>query len=426
MQVVRRCLALASSTAAKLSFTAHKLPTSARSPAAQPAMSDAPAAADRVETRIVRVDPERIDDALLAEPVELLKSGEVCLAGVAVHRASADNRSCSRARQVVVIPTETVYGLGANALSADACAKIFRAKNRPSDNPLIVHIADRAMLAQLTDAAACARIACLDAILDRFWPGPLTVLLPKSALVPDLVTAGHASVAVRMPSHAVARRLIELAGVPIAAPSANLSGRPSPTTAMHSFVDLAGRVRCIVDGGPCGVGVESTVVDLLCEPPAILRPGGVTLEQLRELVPTMSVFRALHVDKPATPGLKYKHYSPNAPVVLFEGPVALMAEAVLQRLRAQALEGGLVVGLIHTQPGITLPDELLACERLRVLPLGNGADLDVVARGIFGALRELDEAGCAEIVIEGVSEAHEGLAVMNRVRKAASAVHVLS
>ena len=355
-----------------------------------------------------------------------------------------------RRGQTVAFPTETVYGLGADALSADATRRIFEAKRRPSDNPLIVHVASLAMVDRFATVPDAAR-----PVMARFWPGPLTLLLPKRAgAVPDTVTCGLPTVAVRMPAHPVARYLIQLADTPVAAPSANLSGRPSPTTARHVAEDLRGRVPLILDGGAAQVGVESTVVDLLQDPPVLLRPGGVTYEQLRPLLPTLRVYRKDFVSaaleaQPTTPGMKYRHYSPEARVILLEpaaaaaaanGEAPALADAA-GRLRAAVLaelatlRAGtepFAVVRTHARHTAALPDLVpwQGIEHARsVAPprgidyvLGDVADPAAVAQGLFAALRDLDAAGVRAIVVEGISDAHEGLAVMNRLRKAASVV----
>ncbi|KAI8930061.1 DHBP synthase RibB-like alpha/beta domain-containing protein [Entophlyctis helioformis] len=369
-----------------------------------------------------------------------------------------------RAGNVVAFPTETVYGLGANALDSSAVAKIFAAKGRPSDNPLIVHVSSVAMLETLLPDS-CPRLPPVYAdLVSRFWPGPLTVLVPRSDKVPAAVTAGHDSVAVRMPSHPVARALIERCGFPLAAPSANTSGRPSPTLASHVLVDLAGRVPLILDGGPCTSGVESTVVDGLRAVPAILRPGGVTYEQVRGAVgmEAVTVYSKHFTDKaleaaPTTPGMKYRHYTPNAEVVLFEAEAEAEAEAerdgerhtsggdhghsVVASVTDAALGKGLDSGkagngsAIQTAtPGARLGvlrtgSAVTACPADALQPaIGNveeehlGDTAEEVARHLFRGLRDLEQRGCTVILVEGISDADHGLAVMNRIRKAASRV----
>lgn len=225
-----------------------------------------------------------------------------------------------RAGEVVGMPTETVYGLAANALDGAAVAKIFLAKGRPQDNPLIVHIADKEQLSTL------ARMVPAGArkLAEAFWPGPLTIILPKAACIPDEVSAGLDTVGIRLPSHPVARALIREAGVPLAAPSANLSGRPSTTTSGHVMEDLGGKIPAIVEGGPCAVGVESTVVSLAGNVPRLLRPGGVSLEQLESVLGSVEVDRALREKigdevRVSAPGMKYRHYAPKAPVTVVCG-----------------------------------------------------------------------------------------------------------
>lgn len=326
--------------------------------------------------------------------------------------------SLIQAGELVAFPTETVYGLGANALDSAAAAKIFAAKNRPNDNPLIVHVSDQTMLETLvTHVPEDAK-----KLMDAFWPGPLTLLLPKQSVVPEAVTCGQPTVAIRMPSHPVAHKLIHLAQRPIAAPSANLSGRPSPTTAQHVFTDLNGRLQCILDGGACDVGLESTVVDVNRSPPLILRPGGVTLEQLRNVLPDIQVYSKLTSgvdleEKPPTPGLKYRHYSPTATLILYEGDVAKM-RSKLEQDAAEHVKNGKKVGLILTNSA-PISASLATLHTIR---LGDEAHPLEVAQGLFAALRSFDDMGDDLILMEGISEANEGLAVMNRARKAASSV----
>eukprot|EP01116_Phalansterium_solitarium_P025399 TRINITY_DN9699_c0_g1_i1.p1 TRINITY_DN9699_c0_g1~~TRINITY_DN9699_c0_g1_i1.p1 ORF type:complete len:447 (-),score=138.89 TRINITY_DN9699_c0_g1_i1:70-1410(-) len=375
--------------------------------------------------------------------------------------------------ELVAFPTETVYGLGANALDPAAVAKIYTAKGRPSDNPLIVHVSSLDMLRPLVAADAFPSEGSTAArVCSRFWPGPLTLLLPRrEAAVPDQVTGGSSLVAVRMPAHPVALRLIDRAALPVAAPSANVSGRPSPTTAAHVLEDFDGRIPCVIDGGPTAVGLESTVLDLNRQPPLVLRPGGVTLEQLRELLPTVQLYDA-HVhgtalaDTPSTPGLKYRHYSPTAPVVLFElgtdatdsARTADMQARVLQRLRRE-LQSHRLVGVIRTHrtgacsytvDGATSrtlpPDDIDDDDRtaaaagtvsgscsdvheptdgaptVLIYELGDAAVPATVARGLFAALRRLDRQHVGVILLEGIDERDEGVAVLNRTRKCASEV----
>ena len=251
---------------------------------------------------------------------------ELCQADDASIRRAA---ALLRAGELVAFPTETVYGLGADALNAEASARIFAAKGRPADNPLIAHIAGENGLAGLIALEPCA---CARALMRAFWPGPMTLIFPKSPRVPREVTAGLDTVAVRMPSHPVARALISAAQTPIAAPSANRSGRPSPTTAAHVLEDMEGRIPLILDGGPCEVGLESTVVDVTGARPRILRPGGVTLEMLEGVVGDVDVDEGvLHQlqagSQARSPGMKYKHYAPKGEVTIVTGPRAARVPA---------------------------------------------------------------------------------------------------
>jgi L-threonylcarbamoyladenylate synthase len=345
-------------------------------------------------------------DSSLAVPSQLLRQGEL-----------------------VAFPTETVYGLGANALSASAVARIFAAKGRPSDNPLIVHVCDWSMLLRVADPAFVARHEpLLRQLAARFWPGALTVLLQRHVDLPDNVTAGESRVGVRVPDCDAALALIRQSDCPLAAPSANRSGRPSPTCAAHVLDDLAGRIAAIVDGGACRVGVESTVIDAFATPPLVLRPGGVTIEQLRELLPDIELYDAARhaaahsADKPATPGLKYRHYAPNAPVTLVEqqSDDIDIADALIRCVRASP--PGERVGLAYV--GATTADNRAAqafVDDSRVVLIALGATTEAVAQNLYGALRQFDDARVDAIVLQGVEHAGTGVAVLNRMRKAASA-----
>lgn len=327
-----------------------------------------------------------------------------------------------RAGNPVAFPTETVYGLGANALDANAVKKIFLVKNRPSDNPLIVHVCSEEMLSRLVEEIPdSARV-----LMKAFWPGPLTILFKKSHRVPEEVTCGQPTVAVRMPSHPIALKLIELSDCPIAAPSANLSGRPSPTCARHVFEDLQGRVQCILDGGDCDVGLESTVVDL--ERKMILRPGGVTLEALRSYIPDMKLFakeasaeaRAEMEASPSTPGMKYRHYSPKAQVVLLVGSDLARMQRIVEEKFEELVPLNQSLGILHTQSQIVYSDRLLQSPLVHLVSLGSEHAPEIVAKGLFKALRDLDTLGVSLIMMEGIADTNEGLAVMNRIGKAAS------
>jgi len=312
-----------------------------------------------------------------------------------------------RRGEVVGFPTETVYGLGGNALDETAVRKIFAAKGRPADNPLIVHVA------ALEDAEQVAFVDDWARMLMRsFWPGPLTLILPKKECVPDVVTAGGSTVAVRFPCHKVAQALIAAADVPVAAPSANLSGKPSPTMGQHVWHDLQGKIAMVIDGGPAGVGLESTVLDLSADIPVILRPGGVTKEQLLKVCPNVLLAGAQIGTKevPKSPGMKYPHYSPKGKVFLVE------PEEILTFYQEKKKD--------YTKLGLLLTRETAASLEqdipfLKVL--GSRKDLPGIARELFAALRWCDEAELDGVLVERVPETGIGAAVMNRLRKAACA-----
>ncbi|HHU77581.1 MAG: L-threonylcarbamoyladenylate synthase [Caldicoprobacterales bacterium] len=318
-----------------------------------------------------------------------------------------------RLGEVVAFPTETVYGLGADALDAGAVRKIFRAKGRPADNPLIIHIHDTGQWQKLVEEIPDSAYL----LAEKFWPGPLTMILNKSGEVPAEVTAGLNTVAVRVPAHPVALSLISLSGVPIAAPSANRSGRPSPTAAQHVLKDMAGRIPLILDGGRTDVGVESTVLDLTKSPPVILRPGGVTVEMLESVIGQVaihpSVMQPVQKDEAAhSPGMKYVHYAPKAPVVLIRGSLPKQMEYIRTRVSSE-LEAGKQVGILATDQTIACYDEGI---RLSMGDRDKPADL---AGNLFARLREFDDLNVDIILAEGVDEKEEGLAVMNRMARAA-------
>jgi L-threonylcarbamoyladenylate synthase len=337
----------------------------------------------------------------------------------ALHRAA----SILQSGGLVAFPTETVYGLGANALNAEAVGKIYLAKGRPSDNPLIVHIAvEKALDNLVTAISPQARL-----LMAEFWPGPLTLVLPRSAQVSDLVTGGLDTVAVRMPNHPVALALLKEAGVPVAAPSANLSGKPSPTTARHVWQDLAGRVEMIIDSGPVGVGVESTVLDLTTPTPMILRPGGVTAEMLEQVLglkpsfdPALSSIGNTDCAEekqfiPRSPGMKYTHYSPEARVLLVEGDLPAMLDTI-QSLAREQLAQGVQVGIMATR------ETQQAYAEGIVITVGTRADLTTVAANLYRCLREFDARNVQVILAEGFNQAGLGAAIMNRLTKAAERV----
>ena len=322
-------------------------------------------------------------------------------------RDTAEAAEILRRGGLLGIPTETVYGLGANGLNPDAVGHIFAAKGRPQDNPLILHIPSADWLERY----------CVDipdtayALAERFWPGPLTMVLRRKRVVPDVVTAGLDTVGMRCPAHPVCRAILTAADVPVAAPSGNTSGRPRPTTAAGMLEDMDGKIDGIVDGGPCAVGVESTIVDLTVMPPRLLRPGGVTLEQLRdalgEVVVDPAVTRLMGAgEQPRAPGMKYRHYAPKAPVTVVQGAPAAAARYI------QA----------HMAPGdgVICFDEyagLFAGHPLE--QLGPSTDVPEQARRVFEALRWFDGTGVSRIWAQCPAAAGIGLAVANRLNKAA-------
>lgn len=312
-----------------------------------------------------------------------------------------------REGQVVAFPTETVYGLGANALDDEAVRRVFAAKERPADNPLIVHVADPAQLTELCRVNDTAR-----ALMDAYWPGPLTLLLQKTERVPDVTTAGLPSVAVRCPNHPVALALLRECALPIAAPSANRSGRPSPTTAAHVLEDMDGRIPLILDGGACRVGVESTVVDLTGRVPCVLRPGAVTPAMIERVAGgctvAPSVMRPLREGESApSPGMRHRHYAPRGKMTVFVGDETRVRQEIMARY--DRAENACI--LAHTQ---ALP----AYGGRRVYSLG--ATPEETAQLLFQRLREMDEEGFSLILAQGWEEEGVALAVMNRMARAAA------
>jgi L-threonylcarbamoyladenylate synthase len=312
-----------------------------------------------------------------------------------------------KANEVVAFPTETVYGLGANAKETEAVEKIFLAKGRPSDNPLIVHIAHRDQLEEIaTDIPDVAYT-----LIERFWPGPLTLILKKKGdSISDKVTAGLPTIAVRMPDHPVALALIQESGLPLAAPSANLSGRPSPTTAGHVLADLNGRIAGIIDAGETGIGVESTVLDCTEQVPTILRPGGVTKEELEQVIGHVEVDSALMDEQktPKSPGMKYTHYAPKSPLFIVDGSPSFLQKLVDER---RAL--GKQVGVLTTEENkhVYKADVVLTC--------GARNHLHTVASHLYDTLRKFDETDVDIIYSESFPAEGIGAAIMNRLKKAA-------
>jgi len=346
-----------------------------------------------LETRVLRVDRLSPDQAAIAEASDVIRRGGL-----------------------VAFPTETVYGLGADALNPLAVERVYRAKGRPPDNPLIVHIAgidQLYLLARELDWRA-------EALAECFWPGPLTLVVKRAPLIPPITVGGLGTVAVRMPRHVVALRLIEAAGCPIAAPSANKSGRPSPTDAQHVLEDLAGEVEVILDAGPTDIGLESTVLDISSERPVILRPGGVSREEIESVIGGVEVHPAalghlIHGEYVArSPGMKYRHYAPRAKVVVIEGEITVAREAIqllVDLLRARRMRVGVLGSDGHEYAADLVVD------------LGLRSDAREAARRLFRSLREMDRAGVEVVVAEDWADVPGmGLAVSNRLRKAAGGI----
>lgn len=315
--------------------------------------------------------------------------------------------------KLVAFPTETVYGLGANAFDRDAVLSIFKAKGRPADNPLIVHIFDTAQLQEICTVPPLAY-----PLMEKFWPGPLTILMPKKPAIPDEVTASLETVAVRMPSHPVARALLQECGLPIAAPSANRSGKPSPTSADYVYQDMAGRIPLIIDGGDCDVGVESTVIDVTQGTPCILRPGGITPVMLESVLGKVnlagSILRPLKEGETVrSPGMKYKHYAPSGQVTLVEGTEEEVVQA-LQLLHSQACENG------HRCSVLCFEEHMQQLNGCSPHNLGHKESSEEVAHNLFHILRKLDDEKMNVIFSEVVPAEGVGLAVMNRLGRAAA------
>ncbi len=308
--------------------------------------------------------------------------------------------------EVVVLPTETVYGLGANALNSRAVDKIYEAKGRPSDNPLIVHISDfdeiEKLVKEVPDGAKL--------LADRFWPGPLTMILKKKDIIPERVSAGLQTVGIRLPENEIARAFIKACGVPIAAPSANISGRPSPTTFEHVFEDMNGRVAGIIRGGDAKVGVESTVIDMTSEIPTVLRPGGISIEQLREVLGEVLISSEVKKDDiPKAPGMKYKHYSPKAPVYIIKGSGEEIKEFLSKRIAFGKIA---VIGFEEMRD--ELPEFVL------FISLGSKNSPETAAQRLFDCLRESDKIGAKEIYAPEIPDDGLWRAVKNRLYKAAA------
>ncbi len=341
-----------------------------------------------MQTIIRKVDENCIDERIMKEAGELLKGGAL-----------------------VAFPTETVYGLGANALDEKAAAKIYEAKGRPSDNPLIIHIADMESLGLITEEVPEAAYL----LAEKFWPGPLTMVMKKSEAVPLGTTGGLNTVAVRMPSHPIALEMIRHGGGYIAAPSANTSGRPSPTLASHVADDMDGIIPMILDGGAVGIGIESTIVDLTENVPTILRPGFITKEMLEEVVGEVQIDKGLAADSktpPKAPGMKYRHYAPKAELIIIEGA----ENAVIRKINELTRENqqkGIVTGVIGTEETVSSYAAKI------VKSMGTRNDELSISSHLYSILREFDESDARVIYSESFEKGALGSAIMNRLLKAA-------
>lgn len=348
-----------------------------------------------MNTEIIKIDIDNIDKEKIAHCAEVIRRGGL-----------------------VCFPTETVYGLGASAFNSEAVNNIYKAKGRPADNPLIVHISDYDMLELVTDCDGQQR-EILNKLADKFWPGPLTLIAHRDDAVPSNVSCGLDTVGIRFPSHKIAQALIEAAGVPIAAPSANLSGKPSPTRAAHVIEDMMGRVDIIIDGGNCDVGVESTVFDIAGEQMSILRPGAVTLEQISSVVDTADELDWMKphgdtTEKPRSPGLKYRHYAPNAIVQICDGDVNNVAEYIKNEI-INAKKQGKSCGVLATDESICYYKEV----DVVVLSLGSLENSLQQASNLFHCLRRFDDMGVDMVFAEALPRGGAGDAVMNRLYRAA-------
>lgn len=335
-----------------------------------------------MNTRLLSTDPAHVD-ASLDLAAALLREGKL-----------------------VAFPTETVYGLGANALDEAAVRRVYDVKGRPTDNPMIVHVHERAQAVELMQEIPLY----FSELANEFWPGPLTMIVRRNAAVSDVVTAGLDTVGVRFPDHPITRELLRRADVHVAAPSANLSGRPSPTDARTVLTDLSGRIDAVLDGGACPVGIESTVLDLTGDTPTILRPGTVTREDLEDVLQTHVAESGFDAERPRAPGMKYRHYAPRAELIVFAArPEEEMRILLSNNLAAAAASG--------RRAGLLAPARFRSCGDAAFRDLGDGTAVDY-ARHLYAGLRALDAAGVDLIFIPGIPPAGIGLAVMNRLAKA--------
>ena len=340
-------------------------------------------------TRLVSMPADAPDAAALREAGAILKNGGL-----------------------VAFPTETVYGLGGNALDADAARRIYAAKGRPSDNPLIIHIAETDAL----EAVAESVPESARALAEAFWPGPMTLIVPRGSAVPHATTGGLETVAVRMPSHPVASELIREAGGFVAAPSANASGRPSPTTAQHVLEDLDGRIDMIIDAGPVQIGLESTIIDCTTNPPMILRPGYISREMIGKVTGGVGVDPGIIAEtadvRPKAPGMKYRHYAPKAEMNIVEGSAGPVAE-MIRRLAREKMNAGCKVGILCSEESADAYPEGV------VRSVGAARDEETIARHLYDTLRAFDADGVDFIYSEAFHTPRIGPAIMNRLQKAA-------
>jgi len=339
-----------------------------------------------MKTEIVKINKKDMDENLINKAAHIIHNGGV-----------------------VAFPTETVYGLGADGLNKRAVEKIFKAKTRPSDNPLILHISSIDELFPLVQEVPDLAYR----LIEKFWPGPLTLILKKSKQVPDIITAGLDTVAVRMPDHPIASSLIATAKRPIAAPSANISGRPSPTRAEHVVEDMMGKIDMIIDGGETGVGLESTVLDLSSSTPTILRPGGVTYEELKKVLPNLGQDESIIEpdETPLSPGQKYRHYAPKAEMHLYIGDLEKIIETI-NKDSLQLIGQGKKVGIMATE------ESKAGYKKGIVKVVGSRKKMETIANNLFKTIREFDKEDVDIILAEGVGLDNIGTAIMNRMIKA--------
>jgi L-threonylcarbamoyladenylate synthase len=347
-----------------------------------------------IRTRLIKLSPINPERSKIALAAKILRNGGL-----------------------VAFPTETVYGVGSNALDPIAIKRIYSAKGRPADNPLIIHIAE---IEDLKDISKAINRKILK-LAEKFWPGPLTLVLPKSNLVPKIATGGMDTIAVRMPDHNIARSLIRLSGVPIAAPSANISGRPSPTRASHVIEDLWGKVDMIIDGGKTAIGLESTVLDMTSSVPVLLRPGGLPLEKLNKVIENICLhpcvenpnYMVKNFEKPNSPGMQYRHYSPKADLIVVEGPESKVTSKIKQiSSRTMTIEGKKVCIVTRRR------HHKFDADIVRFV----GTDSKSFSKNLFDAFRHADRYDVDVIITEGIETFDLGLAIMNRLKKAANEV----